>query len=123
MLKNLESRGIKIPLVQFLPNNLYIFLFKESIYVQQVLSQGIWLLWICLMIFHPWTKGFKSRKGKPFSVPIWVDFLDLPLQFFPWMKDIGSQLGKVKGHKPIPNINPKLKPQLLEEFDTLKTLK
>lgn len=54
-------------------------------------------------------------------MPVWVDFCDLPLQTFAWMKDTGFQLGKVKGYKPFPNINPKWEPQL--EVDTSKTLK
>lgn len=47
----------------------------------------------------------------------------MPLQFYPWLKELGNQLGNVKGHKPIPNINPKWEPQLLIEVDTAKPLK
>lgn len=79
MMANWELRGIKLPSVQFLPNNHYLFLFEEARYAQQVLSQGIWLLRKSPLILNPWTRGFNPKGERPTIVPFWVDFPDLPL--------------------------------------------
>lgn len=54
---------------------------------------------------------------------MWCDFPDLPLPFFPWFKEIGSQLGKVLGQKPTPAVNSKRDPQLLIEIHTSENIK
>ena len=56
-------------------------------------------------------------------VLVWVDFLEMPIQFYPWINEIGSQVGVVKGHKLISAVNPKWEPQLLIDIDLSTPLK
>lgn len=75
------------------------------------------------MTVFRWHKGFDAKAKKMTTVPVWCDFLDLPLSFFPWIKEIGAQLVHVLGQKPVPSVNPKWDPQLLIEIDTAETIK
>lgn len=52
-----------------------------------------------------------------------MDLPDLPIAFYPWVKEIGEKVGKVLGKKPNPNINPKWDPYLFVELDIVIELK
>ncbi|MCO5596515.1 hypothetical protein L7F22_050578 [Adiantum nelumboides] len=118
MRQNWEPKNIKTPYIQYLPNNYYLFFFYKAEHAFQVLSSGTWLVRNTPLIFTKWYKGFDPRKKKPTTTPVWVDLPDLPLDFYPWIKEIGNSVGKVLGQRPQPPINPKWDPQLLIEVDT-----
>ena len=120
---NWGAKGIKIPHVQYMSNGYFVFMFEDPEHSQFVLSKGTWLFKNYPLLLQPWTRYFNPRGPRSTVMPVWVDFPDLPLQFYPWLKEIGSQLGVVKGHKPVPNVNPKWEPQLLIDVDTASSLK
>ncbi|MCO5606949.1 hypothetical protein L7F22_064746 [Adiantum nelumboides] len=81
-----------------------------------------WLIRNTPISVFKWYEGFNPRGDKPTKVPVWVDFPNLPVDFYPWLKDIGSYLGTVLGQKSRGGFNPKWDPQLLIETDLNKDL-
>ncbi|MCO5580735.1 hypothetical protein L7F22_034605 [Adiantum nelumboides] len=75
------------------------------------------------MAVFSWYLGFNPRGPKPTKVPIWVEFHDLPIDYYPWLKQIGSCLGRVLGQRARGGFNPKWEPQMLIEIDLSKNLK
>ncbi|MCO5563405.1 hypothetical protein L7F22_017047 [Adiantum nelumboides] len=108
---------------QYLPNNYYLFFFYDNNSAFQVISRGQWIIRSTLLFFFRWHKGFDPRGDKLACIPIWVDFPDLPVEYYPWLKNIGAKLGKVLGQKSRGGINPKWDPALLIEVNLSKPLK
>lgn len=80
------------------------------------MGQGQWWLirFTPISVFN-WFPGFNPKGPKPTKSPVWVDFPNLPIELYPWLKSIGIYVGKVLGQRPRGNINPKFDPQLLIE--------
>ncbi|MCO5600856.1 hypothetical protein L7F22_054974 [Adiantum nelumboides] len=116
-----KNRNVQIDQVQYLPNGYYLFFFRDSNSALQVVSQGQWLIKNTPMSVFKWFSGPKGPK--PSLIPVWVDFPDLPVDFFPWLNDLGNMVGKVMGQKNRGGINPKWDPQVLVEVDISKSLK
>lgn len=117
---NWGNIGIKVSFVQYLPNGYLIFMFEDPTQAQYVKGQGTWLLKNSPLLLQPWYSSLNPRGPRSTIFPVWVD-PEMPLQFYTWLKELGNQMGNVKGHKN--NINPKWEPQLLIEVDTAKPLK
>ncbi|MCO5557158.1 hypothetical protein L7F22_010717 [Adiantum nelumboides] len=75
------------------------------------------------MALFNWYPGFNPRGPKPTKVPVWVEFPDLPMDYYPWLKQIGSCLGIGLGQRARGGFNPKWDPQMLIEIDLSKDLK
>lgn len=89
----------------------------------QIVSQGQWLVRNTPISTFKWYPGFNPKGPKPTKVPIWVDFPDLPIELYPWLKSIGNCVGRVLGQRPRGGINPKFDPQLLIEVDLNQEIK
>ncbi|MCO5564995.1 hypothetical protein L7F22_018665 [Adiantum nelumboides] len=120
---NWENRNVFPQHIQYLPNNYYLFFFEDANSALQVITEGQCLIKNTPISFFKWHKGFNPRGAKPTRVPVWVDFLDLPVEFYPWLGKLGNSLGKVFGQKFRGGINPKWDPQLLIEVDLSKPTK
>ena len=94
---NWGNRGLTIPHVQYLPNGYFVFMFEEPEQAQFVLSHGTWLFKNSPLLLQAWTRDFNPRGARSSIIPVWVDFPEMPLQFYPWLKELGSQLGKSQG--------------------------
>lgn len=122
MVSNWASRGVRIPTVQYLPNNFYIFYFEEASHAYEILSHGTWLIRNTPLVLSKWYNGFNPRTDKPSKIPVWIELPDMPPTFSPWVKEIGARLGKVLGRKPVPAINPRWDQEILVEIDVAKPL-
>lgn len=114
---NWESSGIEVSNTQALRNNTYIFLMKTPEMALQALAAGQWMLRnspLCLFKWHP---GFKPGGGNKVKSPIWVEFPDLPFQYYPILKTLAEPLGRVLGVRPTSDFNPRWHPQVLVELD------
>ncbi|MCO5610387.1 hypothetical protein L7F22_064623 [Adiantum nelumboides] len=118
-----ENKNIFPNHIQYMPNNYYLFFFDDNNSAFQVISRGQWIIKSTPLSFFRWHRGFDPRGDKPACIPIWVDFLDLTFDYYPWLKNIGSEIGKVLGQKSRGGINPKWDPQLLIEVNLSKPLK
>ncbi|MCO5565083.1 hypothetical protein L7F22_018754 [Adiantum nelumboides] len=116
------SRNIKRSHVQYLPNNYYLSFFYNPAEALQVIGYGHWLIRNTPISAFKWYEGFNPRGDKPTKLPAWVDFPNLPIDFYPWLKGLGSYLGTVLGQKSRGGFNPKWDPQLLIEIDLNKEL-
>ncbi|MCO5600238.1 hypothetical protein L7F22_054348 [Adiantum nelumboides] len=116
------SKNIKPSHVQYLPNNYYLLFFYNPAEALQVIGYGQWLIRNTPISVFKWYEGFNPRGDKPTKVPVWVDFPNLLVDFYPWLKDLGSYLGTVLGQKSRGGFNPKWDPQLLIEIDLNKEL-
>ncbi|MCO5604478.1 hypothetical protein L7F22_058644 [Adiantum nelumboides] len=119
---NWENKNIFPNHIQYLPNNYYLFFFDDSNSALQVISNGQWLIKSTPLSFFRWYRGFDPRGEKRVCIPIWVDFPDLPVDFYPWLKNIGAKIGKVMGQKSRGGIKPEWDPQLLIEVNVSKAL-
>ncbi|MCO5575656.1 hypothetical protein L7F22_029460 [Adiantum nelumboides] len=99
MHKNWDSKNCRVIQVQYLPNNYYMFYFDKPESALHVLHQGRWILRSTPFLFYRWYLGFNPKGEKPSKVPIWVDFHDLPIELYPWLRQIGLQFGRVLGEK------------------------
>ncbi|MCO5560100.1 hypothetical protein L7F22_013707 [Adiantum nelumboides] len=115
------GRNYKLDQVQYLPNNYYLFFFDDAESAFQVISQGQWIIKNTPLFVFSWFLGFNPRDPKPTKVPVWVEFPHLPIEFYPWMKQLGSCLGRVLGQRARRGFNPKWDP--LIEVDVNKDLK
>ncbi|MCO5609137.1 hypothetical protein L7F22_063359 [Adiantum nelumboides] len=120
---NWENENVFPQHIQYLPNNYYLFFFEDASSALQVITKGQWLIKNTPISFFKWHKGFNLRGEKPTKVPIWVDFPNLPVEFYPWLGKLGNSVGKVLGQKSRGGINPKWNPQLLIEVDLSKPTK
>ncbi|MCO5607678.1 hypothetical protein L7F22_061876 [Adiantum nelumboides] len=96
---NWENRNVFPQQIQYLPNNFYLFFFEGANSALQVITEGQWLIKNTPISFFKWFKGFNPKGEKPTKLPVWVDFPDLPVEFYPWLSKIGSMVGKVLGQK------------------------
>ncbi|MCO5586097.1 hypothetical protein L7F22_040036 [Adiantum nelumboides] len=69
-----------------------------------------------------WKTGFNPKGPKPTKAPVWVDFIDLPVELYPWLNQIRSFVRGVLGQRSRGGINPKFDPQLLIEVDLSQDL-
>ncbi|MCO5575624.1 hypothetical protein L7F22_029426 [Adiantum nelumboides] len=98
---NWENKNIFPNHIQYLPNNYHMFFFDDNSSAFQVISRGQWIIKSTPLSFFRWHRGFDPRGDKPACILIWVDFPDLPVDYYPWLKNIGAKLGKVLGQKSI----------------------
>ncbi|MCO5566788.1 hypothetical protein L7F22_020468 [Adiantum nelumboides] len=117
-----EYRNNRASHVQYLPNNYYLLFFDDNQAALQVISHGQWIIKNTPMSVFNWFTGLNPKGSKPSKVLVWVDFVDLPIEYYPWLKQIGSCIGRVLGQKESKGINPKWDPQLLVEVDLSKDL-
>ncbi|MCO5595985.1 hypothetical protein L7F22_050037 [Adiantum nelumboides] len=96
---NWENRNVFPQHIQYLPNNYYLFFFEDANSALQVITEGQWLIKNTPISFFKWHKGFNPRGDKPTRVPVWVDFPDLPVEFYSWLGKLGNSVGKVLGQK------------------------
>ncbi|MCO5559353.1 hypothetical protein L7F22_012952 [Adiantum nelumboides] len=94
---NLENRNVFPQHIQYLPNNFYLFFFEDANSALQVITERQWLIRNTPMSFFKWFKGFNPKGEKPTKIPVWVDFPDLPVEFYPKLNKIGNVVGKVLG--------------------------
>ncbi|MCO5583272.1 hypothetical protein L7F22_037181 [Adiantum nelumboides] len=120
---NWENQNIILHHIMYLPSNYNLFFFEDSNSAFHVISKGQWLIKSTPLSFYRWYRRFDPRGDKPTCIPIWFDFPDMPVEFYPWLKRIGSKIGKVLGQKSRGGINPKWDPQLLIEINVSKPLK
>ncbi|MCO5562061.1 hypothetical protein L7F22_015687 [Adiantum nelumboides] len=118
-----ENKNIFPNHIQYLPNNYYLFFFDDNNGAFQVISRGQWIIKSTPLSFFKWHRGFDPRGDKPLCIPIWVDFPDLPVDYYPWLKNLGAKIRKALGQKSRGGINPKWDPQLLIEINLNKPLK
>ncbi|MCO5573684.1 hypothetical protein L7F22_027457 [Adiantum nelumboides] len=116
------SRNIRPSHVQYLPNNYYLFFFDNPAEALQVIGHGQWLIRNTPIFVFKWYEGFNPRGDKTSKVPVWVDFPNLPVEYYPWQKELGSYLGSALGQKSRGGFNLKWDPQLLVEIDLNKEL-
>lgn len=74
------------------------------------------------LTFFKWHIGFNPKVEKPNKVPMWVDFLAFPIDYYPSLKVIGAQAENVLGQNTIHGYNPEWDPQLLIEVDLSQNL-
>ncbi|MCO5554408.1 hypothetical protein L7F22_007938 [Adiantum nelumboides] len=117
------NKNLRVEQVQYLPNNYYMFLFEDPIFALQVVGHGQWIIKNTPLTMFNWYPGFNPRGPKPTNIPTWVDFLDLPIELYPWLKSIGTWVGRVLGQRTRGGFSPKWDPQLLIEVDISKELK
>ncbi|MCO5579803.1 hypothetical protein L7F22_033665 [Adiantum nelumboides] len=118
-----ENKNIRISYVQYLPNGYYLFFCADANSALQIVSQGQWLIRNTPIFVFNWYIGFNPKGPKPTKAPVWIDFVDLPIKLYPWLKPIGNCVGRVLGQRSRGDINPKFDPQLLIEIDLSKDLK
>ncbi|MCO5567687.1 hypothetical protein L7F22_021381 [Adiantum nelumboides] len=94
---NWENKNIFPYHIQYLPNNYYLFFFDDNNSAFQVISRGQWIIKSTPLSFFRWHRGFDPKGDKPSCIPIWVDFPDLLVEYYPWLKNIGAKIGKVLG--------------------------
>ncbi|MCO5577382.1 hypothetical protein L7F22_031214 [Adiantum nelumboides] len=121
--QNWESKNIRITHVQYLPNGYYLFFCTDAHLALQIVSQGQWLIRSTPTSVFNWFIGFNPKDPKPTKANVWVDFIDFPIELYPWLKPIGNSLGRVLGQRSRGGINPKFDPQLLIEIDLSRELK
>ncbi|MCO5594821.1 hypothetical protein L7F22_048855 [Adiantum nelumboides] len=95
MNQNWTNKNIKVNHVQYLPNGYYLFFCNDSNSALQIASQGQWILRNTPNSVFNWYVGFNPKGPKPTKEPFWVDFVDLPVELYPWLKHIGSFVGRV----------------------------
>ncbi|MCO5555909.1 hypothetical protein L7F22_009453 [Adiantum nelumboides] len=117
-LQQWTNKNIRLCQVQFLPNNYFLFFFEDASDALQVVSHSQWLIRNTPMAVFNWFPGFNPRGPRPTKVSIWVDFPEMPIEFYPWLKLIGGWIGRVLGQRARGGFNPKWDPQLLIEVDT-----
>ncbi|MCO5600611.1 hypothetical protein L7F22_054726 [Adiantum nelumboides] len=122
MSQNWSIRNINVTHVQYLPNGYYLFFCADPNSALQIVSQGQWLMRNTPISVFKWYIWFNPKGPKPSKAPVWVDFIDLPVDLYPWLKLIGSFVGRVLGQRSRGGINPKFDPQLLIEIDLSKDL-
>ncbi|MCO5572207.1 hypothetical protein L7F22_025959 [Adiantum nelumboides] len=96
---NWENRNVFPQQIQYLPNNFYLFSFEDTNSALQVITGGQWLIKNTPISFFKWFKGFNPKREKPTKIPVWVDFPDLLVEYYPWLSKIGGAVGKVLGQK------------------------
>ncbi|MCO5566295.1 hypothetical protein L7F22_019971 [Adiantum nelumboides] len=114
------NKNLRVEQIQYLPNNYYMFLFEDPTSALQVVGLGQWIIRNTPLTVFNWYLGFKSRGPKPTKIPTWVD---LPIELYPWLKSIGTWVGRVLGQRTRGGFSPKWDPQLLIEVDIIKDLK
>ncbi|MCO5601978.1 hypothetical protein L7F22_056105 [Adiantum nelumboides] len=92
---NRENKNVFPQHIQYLPSNYYLFFFEDAYSALQVIIEGQWLIKNTPISFFKWHKGFNPREEKPTKIPVWVDFSDLPVKFYPWLGKLGNSIGKV----------------------------
>ncbi|MCO5589237.1 hypothetical protein L7F22_043203 [Adiantum nelumboides] len=120
---NWKARALGSLMFQYLPNGYYMSFYSDAHSALQIVSQGQWLIRSTPISVFNWFIGFNPKGPKPTKAPIWVDFIDFPIELYPWLKPIGNSLGRVLGQRSRGGINPKFDPQLLNEIDLSKELK
>ncbi|MCO5577280.1 hypothetical protein L7F22_031107 [Adiantum nelumboides] len=85
-----SNKNFRVEQVQYLPNNYYMFLFEDPGSALQVVGHGQWLIRNTPLTVFSWYPGFIPRGPKPTRIPTWVDFPDLPIELYPWLKSIGT---------------------------------
>ncbi|MCO5574922.1 hypothetical protein L7F22_028717 [Adiantum nelumboides] len=108
---------------QVLPNNYYMFLFEDPGSALQVVGHGQWLIRNTPLTVFSWYPDFNPRGRKPTRIPTWVDFTDLPIELYPWLKSTGTWVGRVLGQRSRGGFIPKWDPQLLIEVDIRHLIK
>ncbi|MCO5602841.1 hypothetical protein L7F22_056980 [Adiantum nelumboides] len=122
MSQNWSIRNINVTHVQYLPNGYYLFFCADPNSALQIVIQGQWLMRNTPTSVFNWYIGFNPRGLKPSKALVWVDFINLPVELYPWLKLIGSFVGRVLGQSSRGGINPTFDPQLLIEIDLSKDL-
>lgn len=119
---NWESIGIEVVLTQAIRNNSYIFLLKTPEMALKALAAGQWVIRSSPLCLFKWTPDFKPEGNNQIRYPVWVEFPDLPFQYYPILNHLAEPLGKVLGVRPASDINPRWHPQVLVEIDLSKEL-
>lgn len=115
--QNWGAMGLEVTQTQALRNNSYIFLMKTPEMALQAIAAGQWMVRNSPMGLFKWYPGFKLEGGNHIKYPVWVEFPDLPYQYYPILKKLAEPLGKVLGVRPVSDINPRWHPQVLVEID------
>ncbi|KAH7294782.1 hypothetical protein KP509_27G018500 [Ceratopteris richardii] len=90
----------------------------------QVINEGQWLYRNVPISCFKWHVGFNPKGSKPTRIPVWVEFPDLSIDFYPWVEGLGKIIGRVLGQKArASGINPKWDPQVLIEVDVSMSIK
>ncbi|MCO5581992.1 hypothetical protein L7F22_035881 [Adiantum nelumboides] len=81
MSQNWSIRNINVTHVQYMPNGYYLFFCADPTSTLQIVSHGQWLMRNTPILVFNWYIGFNPKGPKPSKAPIWVDFIDLPVEF------------------------------------------
>lgn len=80
---NWENIGLEVAQTQALRNNTYIFLFKEPEMALKAIAAGQWMLRNSPLCLFKWSPDFKPEGNNQVKYPVWVEFPDLPFQYYP----------------------------------------
>ena len=70
-------------------------LFKEASTRDRILLQGPWTIGGTYVYLTPWIPGFNVLEANSNLCPIIVDFLNVPIELRPFIRELASKLGKV----------------------------
>lgn len=105
-------------ITQNLPNNFYIFLFKNEEMVVNSLRVGQLCTRNSPISLFRWTPKFSLEGTKSTLCSIWVELPNLSFHlYYPMLKNIVEPLGKVLSTRPLLEFNPRWHPQVLVEID------
>lgn len=86
--------GIKVDGIQNLTKVFFLFHFVDPTQARTALSHGSWSIYTSLLVFHPWTKSFSVTNQVSLMVPIWVEFLGLPLPLWLYHQQLCASIGE-----------------------------
>ncbi|MCO5578517.1 hypothetical protein L7F22_032360 [Adiantum nelumboides] len=116
------SIGAEVEMVQALPKNRYVIVFKTLEIAFKVLSSGQWLIRTSPLCLFKWNKDYNPERYALNRFPVWVKFPNLPLHYHNHLRVIGSTMWKVLGGKTRGDYIPSWHPQALIEMDIHKEL-
>ncbi|MCO5607479.1 hypothetical protein L7F22_061675 [Adiantum nelumboides] len=114
--------GAEVEMVQALPKNQYVIIFKTPEMAFKVLSLGQWLIRTSPLFLFKWNKDYKPEQDALNCFPVSVEFPNLPLHYHNHLGVIGSAMGNVLGGRPRGEYVPSSHPQALIEMDVSREL-
>ncbi|MCO5552062.1 hypothetical protein L7F22_005572 [Adiantum nelumboides] len=89
--------GVEVEMVQALPKNQYVIVFKTPKMAFKVLSSGQWLIRTSPLCLFKWNKDYNLERDALNRLPVWIEFPNIPLHYHNHLRVIGSAMGKVVG--------------------------
>ena len=98
--KSWTPHGVRLDVVQNLTKGFLLFHFANPLQADAVFTNEPWSVRSSLLVFQKWSRDFSVSDDKKLRVPIWVEFLGLPLPCWPFIESIAQALGKVVTEEP-----------------------